>query len=207
MSEDLSVYGPRVRCERYGADISASTCIARQKLVAHARWGRTGGGYPDPGCADCAQGKAAAAGNSGAPAPAPAKMKQKKAEEKKMAEMTGTKVCNRCGETKAAGEFYPMPNNKSGRDNSCKKCRNKATWAATKARKAALKAKADAVINALPKAAPPAPEDPPKVEWGGITADHIRTAPGAGPRPVVTITVELDGIEPLLRFLESIIHD
>lgn len=40
------------------------------------------------------------------------------------AEYAGTKVCPKCGESKALSDFYPHPQTRDGRHPSCKKCDN-----------------------------------------------------------------------------------
>jgi hypothetical protein len=61
--------GVRMRCERYGAEMPVSTCLALRKraMIALNKWRHSGAAY-DPGCARCEQGTAeeAEAGDTGA---------------------------------------------------------------------------------------------------------------------------------------------
>jgi hypothetical protein len=109
--------GPRMRCERYRADISVATCLARQKAAAAAgeRWAYFGA-QCDPGCVRCPQGLAA---KGEAYVPAPPRTAPAAVDPRGVAE---SKRCRCCGERKPADGFYRDARLRDGLTSWCRAC-------------------------------------------------------------------------------------
>lgn len=125
-----------MHCERYHADVSVSTCLARRKKAlsvgTNPRWGSARITNYDPGCVDCDLGAATAAKHPESfeaistytshrkPRPKPAPIDK--------GETITAKTCKHCGKDKDPQEFYRVKNTKDGRDSMCKICRSKSNY-------------------------------------------------------------------------------
>jgi hypothetical protein len=109
---------PRLRCERYHADIPVATCLARRRNIRRAQGGGVGmwtsGGQRvlDANCLNCAQGE---------------RIERHYREEPHMETIAsyGKKTCKACGQEKPLEEFYKTPNTTDKREGTCKQCKNR----------------------------------------------------------------------------------